>query len=92
MSVVAIFFFHGGIQRHTSASYEHPCQEPFCQTAILLPSVTQQQHAMECWWEGSVTTAIPPISAPNAMGQHHKIGGITFGAALINSTISIAMK
>jgi len=38
---------------------------------------------MENWWEGSASTAIPPTSALDVMGQHHKIGGIIFRAALI---------
>ena len=54
-----------------------------CQTAPLLPSVTQQQNVMECWWEGSTSTAIPPPSASDVMGQHNTTGGINFGAALI---------
>ena len=37
----------------------------------------------EYWWEGSTSTAIPPTSTSNAMGQHNKIGSITFRAALI---------
>ena len=48
----------------------------FCQTAPLLSSVTQQQLVMECRWEGSVSTAIPPPSASDVMGQHNKQGGI----------------
>ena len=34
-----------------------------CQTAPLLPSVTQQLHVMEYWQEGSTSTAILPTSA-----------------------------
>ena len=60
---------------------------PFCQTAPLLPSVTQQ-HVTEYWWEGSATTAILPTSTSNITGQHHKTGGITFGAALIYDVYS----
>jgi len=30
-------------------SYMLPRQMPFCQTAPVLPSVTQQQHVMEYW-------------------------------------------
>ena len=51
----------------------------------LLPSVTQQQNAMEYWWKGSTSTSIPQISASDVMGQHNKIGGITFGAALVQT-------
>jgi len=53
------FFLHGGIQFHRFAPPALPCQAPFCQSAPLLPSVTQQQHVMECWWEGSASAAIP---------------------------------
>ena len=53
----------------------------FYQTAPLLPSVIWQQNVMEYWWKGSASTAIPPISTSDVMGQHHKIGGIIFGAA-----------
>ena len=42
-----------------------------------------QQHVTGYWWEGPTYTAIPPTSASEVMGQHNKIGGITFGAALI---------
>jgi len=35
--------------------------------------------------EGSASTDKPPPSASDIMGQHHKTGGITFGAALVNS-------
>jgi len=40
-------------------------------------------------WEGSASTAISPTSSSDTVGQHHKIGGITFGAALINSNIFV---
>ena len=43
------FFPHGGIQLHTFASSAPPCQMLFCQTAPLLPSVTQQQNVIEYW-------------------------------------------
>lgn len=49
------------------------CQIPFCQTALLLPSVMQPENAMECWWEPTYTSDIAD--------WYSKIGGITFGAA-----------
>ena len=58
---------------------------PFCQIAPLLPSATQQQNVMGYWWEGSTSIATPPTSASDVVGQHHKIGGITFRAALTES-------
>jgi len=56
---------------------------PLCQTGPLLPSVTQQQHVTEYWWEGSTSAAIWPTSASAIMEQHNKMRDITFGAALI---------
>ena len=77
MSVDANFLY-GGIQFHTFASYVLPCQMPFCQTAPLLPSVKQEQNVMEYCWEGSAPTPIPPTSASDVVGQHNKLGDITF--------------
>ena len=77
------FIPHGGIEWHTFASYALPCQMPFCQSASLLPAATQQQDVTEDWWEGSTSTVIPPTSTSDVRGHHNKIGGITFGAALI---------
>ena len=82
------FFPHTGIQFHTFASYTFPCQAPFCQTAPLLPSGTQQQNVMEYWWEGSTSTATLPTSTSDIMGQHNKIGGSTFGGALKNAYLT----
>ena len=59
MSVVP-FFPHGGILWNIFASSALPCQVPTCQTAPLLPSVTQQQNGTEYLWEGSTSTAVPP--------------------------------
>jgi len=56
---------------------------PFGQAALLLPSVTWQQNVMECRWEGSASTAILPTATCDVRGQHHKLGGITFGATVI---------
>jgi len=43
------FFLHGWIQFHTLASYAVLCQTPFCQTASLQSSVTEQQNVTEYW-------------------------------------------
>jgi len=67
------FFPQWGIQWHTFASYTLPYQMPLCQTAPLLPSVTQQRHVMEYWWEGSTSVAVLPTSASNIMGQQINI-------------------
>jgi len=45
------YFPREGIQFHIFASYVLLCQTSFCQTAPLLPSVTQQQHGIHYWWE-----------------------------------------
>ena len=77
------FFPHGGIRLYTFASYALPCQTSFCQTAPLLPSVARRKNLTEYWREGSTSTAIPPTSASDVVGQRNKIGGFTFGAALV---------
>lgn len=41
----------------------------------------------EYWWEGSTSTAVPPTSSSDAMDQHHKLGGISFGEDLILSNL-----
>ena len=56
---------------------------PFCQTAPPLLSATQQQNVMGYWWKGSTSTAIPPTATSDVVGQHNKIGGITFGETVI---------
>jgi len=55
----------------------------FCQAAPLLLFVTWQQNVTENWCEGSTSTAIPTATS-DIMGERNKIGGITFGAALID--------
>ena len=77
-----LFFPHGGIKWHHFGSYALSCQTLFYQSAPLLPSVTWQQHVMKYRWEGSTSTAIPPTSASDAVGQH-KIGGISSESALV---------
>ena len=53
--------------------------------APLLPYVTRQQHVMGYWWEGSTSTAIPPMSASDTVDQRNKTRSITFGAVLVHS-------
>jgi len=79
---VAAIFPQGGIQCHTFASDALPCQMPLYQTAPLLPSVTQQQNLMKRWEESSTSRAVSPTAISDVVGQH-KIGGITFGTALL---------
>jgi len=58
----------------------------FCQTASLLPSVTQQQNVRGYWWGGS--TSVPPPSASDVVDQpNNKIGGITFGVDLVGNNL-----
>jgi len=49
-----------------------------CPSAALCHMAT-----LEYWWEGSTSTAISPTSTSYVVGQHNKIGGITFEAVLI---------
>ena len=79
------FLPHEGIQWHTFASHTFPCQMLLCQTAPLLLSVIGQQNVTEYWWEGPTSTAVTPTSTSDIVGQHNKIGGITFGSALVHS-------
>jgi len=72
MNVSGAIFPHGGIQFHTFASCTLPCQMPFCQTATLLPSVTQQQNIIEYWRECSASTAMPSTTASNIVGPHRR--------------------
>jgi hypothetical protein len=76
-------FPHGENQLHTFVSYSFPCQTPFCQTAPLLSSVAWQQNLTEYCREGSTSTAISTTFTSDVVGQHNKIGGIHFGAALV---------
>ena len=46
----------------------------------------QQQNEAEYCWEGSTPTAIPPTSTSDVVGQHHEIGGVTFGGAVTHAT------
>jgi len=67
-------------------------QTPLCQTAALLLSVTWQQNVMEFWQEVSTSTAIPPISASDVIGQQNKTRGITFRATLVFYLMAILRK
>lgn len=51
-------------------------------------SVTWQQNTMEYYQEYS--TAITPTSVSDFLGQHHKIRGITIGAALVYTHLFIS--
>ena len=55
---VPFFFCEGELTNTPFTLYELPCQMLFCQTALLLLSVTQQQNVMEYWWRGSVSTSL----------------------------------
>ena len=55
----------------------------FVKTAPLSTFVKWQQNAMEYWWKGSTSTTVAPTFTSVVVGQHDKIGGITFWAVLI---------
>ena len=91
MSVGAIF----STWRNASSHLCFICtsmSDPSCQTVPLLPSVTWQQNIMGYWWEGSTSGAISPESTSDIVGQHHKTGGIIFGAALLYVIVHNAIK
>jgi len=71
-SVTHLFHTHFHVRRH------------FVRLPPLLSSVARQQNLTEYWREGSTSTAISTIFASDVVGQHNKIGGINFGAALVN--------
>jgi len=39
---------------------------------------------MEYWQEGSTSTVMPQTSTSNVVGQYHRTGDITFGAAFVH--------
>ena len=51
----------------------------------ILPDCPSVGHrnVMECQQEDSTSTAVLPVSSSDVMGQHNKIGSISFWAALI---------
>jgi hypothetical protein len=53
---------------------------PDCPSAAICRMATKLTNY---WLEGSTSTAIPPASASDVVGQNNKIGGITFGAPFI---------
>ena len=64
-----------------SYSIPHLC---FIRTSMsdttVLPSVTWQQNVKEYCWEGSTSTAMPPTSTSDIVGQYYVIGNINFRA------------
>ena len=58
-------------------------QERHTVNLMYICNVVQQQRVIEYWWEGSTSTSIPPASTSDVVGQYNRIGGVTFGAALI---------
>jgi len=68
----------------TSMLNPHYHETPFCQTAPLLPYATWQQNVIGYQQESSTSTPIPLISTSDIVDQCDKIGGITFGAALVH--------
>ena len=61
----------------------------FVRLPPLLPSVTQQQHITEYWWEDSAFTNISRTFISYVVGQHNKIGGIIFGTEVVYTEASI---
>lgn len=57
---------------------------PFCQTAPLQPFAVWQQNVMEYCCKDLACTVIPLTSAYDVVGQHNKVGGITFKATFVH--------
>jgi hypothetical protein len=51
-----------------------------CPSAAICRTITELKNY---WREDSTSTAIPPASAFDVVGQHNKIGGIIFGAPFV---------
>ena len=77
---VPFFFPQGGIRSLIFASISTSMSDAIlseCPSAAIC-------HMAPNVGEGSTSAAIPPTSASDSVGQHNKIGGITFRAALIH--------
>jgi len=66
-SVMHLCFIHTSVSDCPSAAICH----------------TARKNGVEYWWEGLNSITTPPPSASGNVGQHNKIGGITFGSALV---------
>ena len=77
-------FSHRWIQWHTPASHT-PLHQILCLTAAICRTATNFNGILE----GTLNfyTAIPPPCTYDMVGQHNKIGGVTFRASFINSYI-----
>jgi hypothetical protein len=79
MNVIGCNFFHMKEFNYTPLFHTH-----FHETDPLLPSVAQQQNLTEYWREGSASTAISITFASAVVGQHNKMGDITFGMTYVH--------
>ena len=61
---------------------------------VRLPLCCHLLHCNKMKWNiGSTSTAIPPASASDVVGQHHnKIEGTTYGAAILQAFFSELRK
>ena len=76
------FFLHGGIQdfrRYFTRTFMSDTILSNCSSAAICHIATKYNSMLA---ESSASTAIPPTSISNVMGQHNKTEGITFGGAL----------
>lgn len=68
--ITEVFFFFNGISHNIQCYVTNAAYlKPWCCNGTLL--------------EGSTSSAIPPTSALDIVGQHNKTGGIIYRAALI---------
>ena len=59
------------------------CMEGVSSTPLLPMYFPVRRHVIEYWWEYSTSAAIPPTSSSGTVGQHYKIGGLSFIFALV---------
>ena len=76
---VQFFFFPRGGMLHPRFCVRHH----FVRLPLHCHLLHGNKNIMEYRWEGSTSTAIPPTSDSDIVGQHSKIGEITFRAVLI---------
>src|SRR5258705_5533954 len=82
------FFFHMEEFNDTRLLFTHFHVIQYAILSDCLPAAIWRTATklMEYWREGSTSTAIPPTSSSDVVVQHNKIGGISFGAPLIQGS------
>ena len=91
MFVGAIFLCIGAIQVHlcfTGISVSTTILS-VCPSAVICHTATECNGML---WVGLASTATPPTSASDTVGQHNEKGGIIFRAAFIALNVSLSFQ